>query len=78
MQEIPAFVRSGVSHGVLGEESTGTGTGTGNGIGGKERLDKTNTEGMERNWRQDFGVIDVVDGADSSEDIGTERYGGLT
>ena len=65
-----------VSHGTLNKESAGKTAG--NGIGGKGTFEKINTEGMEQNLRQDFGGIDVVDGADSSEDIGTGGYGGLT
>ena len=48
-----------VSQGLLGGESTGTGTGSM--IGGKGVLDKMNTEGKERNRRQSFDGIDVVD-----------------
>ena len=61
----------GVSQGVLGGESTGTGTGSV--IRGKGLLDKINTVGMERNSRQSFDGIDVVDGADSSENNGRSQ-----
>ena len=67
------------SQDVLSEESTGTGTG--NGIGGEGVPDKINMEEKERNWRQSFDGIDLVDGVDSSEDNsrgqGIEGDGGL-
>ena len=54
---------------MLGEE----GTGTGHVIGGNGALDKISMEGKERNRRQSFDGIDVVDGVDSSEDNGRSQ-----
>ena len=43
-------------------------------IGGKRALDKINTEGTVRTWRQSLDGFDVEDGTDSSEDNG-RRHG---
>ena len=74
MQDIMACGRCFTRH--LGwRESTGTGTGTGTGsvIGGRVALDKINTEDKERNMRQSFDGIDVVDRVDSSEENGRSK-----
>ena len=63
-------------NGVL-ESHQGLGAGTGHGIRGKGELDKNNTEGKERIWRQ---KLDKLDGADSSEENkgkGTPGDGGF-
>ena len=46
------------------------GAGAGHGIGGKGALDKANTEGKERIWRDE---LSKVDGADSSVDKGRSQ-----
>ena len=50
----------------------GLGAGTGHGIRGKGQLDKNNTEGKERNWRQKF---DRLNGADSEENMDKDTVG---
>ena len=55
----------------LGKE--GKGIDTSRGVGGKGALDKINTEGTGRSWRQSFDGLDVEDGMDSSEGNGRSQ-----
>ena len=55
----------------MGKE--GKGIDTSSGICGKGELDKINTEGTGRSWRQSFDGFDVEDGMESSEDSGRSQ-----